>query len=97
MWISVRRICIWIRGFLGFTTGKSALSLQTKQFTVAVLHPDSQIAYENLPHVGPDHKTTFSCKVTVGESSFEKGVGASKICTRKNAALNVLKRLFDMP
>jgi len=56
-----------------------------------------QIAYEDLPHLGPDHKKTFSCQVTVGETCFEEGLGASKILAKKNAALNALKGLFDMP
>lgn len=56
-----------------------------------------QIAYEDLPHSGPDHKKTFLCKVIVGERSFEEGVGASKIIAKKNAALNALRGLFDMP
>lgn len=56
-----------------------------------------KIAYEDLPHSGPDHKKTFSCKVMVGEKSFDEGVGASKALAKKNAALNALKGLFDMP
>lgn len=56
-----------------------------------------KIAYEDLPHLGPDHKKTFLCKVIVGERSFEEGVGASKIIAKKNAALNALRGLFDMP
>lgn len=56
-----------------------------------------QIVYEDLPHLGPDHKKTFSCQVTVGETCFEEGLGASKILAKKNAALNALKGLFDMP
>ena len=35
--------------------------------------------------------------MTVGERSFEEGVGASKALAKKNAALNALKGLFDMP
>ena len=56
-----------------------------------------QIAYEDLPHLGPDHKKTFTCQVTVGEKRFEEGLGTSKILAKKNAALNALKGLFDMP
>lgn len=44
--------------------------------------------------MGPDHKKTFSCQVTVGEKCFEEGTGASKSLAKKNAALNALKDLF---
>lgn len=55
-----------------------------------------KIAYEDLPHLGPDHKKTFSCQVIVGETRFEEGSGASKILAKKNAAMNALKGLFNM-
>ncbi|KAJ7373700.1 hypothetical protein OS493_011309 [Desmophyllum pertusum] len=56
-----------------------------------------KISYEDLPHLGPDHKKTFSCRVMVGERSFKEGTGATKIIAKKNAAVNALQGLFDMP
>ena len=56
-----------------------------------------QICYEHLPDFGPDHKKTFSCRATVGERSYEPGTGTKKVIAKKNAALNALKVLFDMP
>lgn len=55
-----------------------------------------QIAYEDFPHVGPDHKKTFTCQVVVGETRFEEGSGASKNLAKRNAAMNALKGLFHM-
>ena len=55
-----------------------------------------QISYEDLPHLGPDHKKTFSCRVLVGERSFKEGSGATKILAKKNAALHALEGLFNM-
>lgn len=56
-----------------------------------------QISYEDLPHLGPEHKKTFSCRVTVGERGFNEGSGPTKIVAKKNAALHALESLFDMP
>lgn len=55
-----------------------------------------QIAYEDFPHVGPDHKKTFTCQVVVGEARFEEGSGASKSLAKRNAAMHALKGLFQM-
>ena len=56
-----------------------------------------QISYEDLPHLGPDHQKTFSCRVIVGEKSFKEGSGATKVVAKKNAALHALEGLFNMP
>ncbi|XP_020620694.1 double-stranded RNA-specific adenosine deaminase-like [Orbicella faveolata] len=56
-----------------------------------------KISYEDLPHLGPDHQKTFSCRVTVGERSFKEGSGATKVAAKKNAALHALEGLFNMP
>lgn len=56
-----------------------------------------KISYEDLPHLGPDHKKTFSCQVIVGERSFKEGSGPTKIVAKKNAAIHALESLFDMP
>ena len=55
-----------------------------------------QISYEDLPHLGPDHQKTFSCRVTVGERSFKEGSGTTKVVAKKNAALHALEGLFNM-
>lgn len=56
-----------------------------------------KISYEDLPHLGPDHKKTFSCQVIVGERIFKEGSGPTKIVAKKNAAMHALESLFDMP
>lgn len=55
-----------------------------------------KIAYDDFPHVGPDHKKTFTCQVVVGETRFEEGSGASKSLAKRNAAMHALKGLFQM-
>uniref|UniRef100_A0A665WHP1 Eukaryotic translation initiation factor 2-alpha kinase 2 n=1 Tax=Echeneis naucrates TaxID=173247 RepID=A0A665WHP1_ECHNA len=55
----------------------------------------SQLRYEDVGSVGPDHIKTFSVRVVLNDKVYPDGTGKNKKEAKQNAAKNALRSLLD--
>uniref|UniRef100_A0A3Q3MT03 non-specific serine/threonine protein kinase n=1 Tax=Mastacembelus armatus TaxID=205130 RepID=A0A3Q3MT03_9TELE len=55
----------------------------------------SQLRYEDVACVGPDHIRTFTIRAVVNDKAYPDGVGKNKKEAKQNAAKNALSGLFE--
>lgn len=57
----------------------------------------SQLKYEDVGSVGPDHIKTFTLRAVLNGKAYPDGVGKNKKEAKQNAAKNALKGLLEEP